>query len=318
MMAITTNEIDDSHINHDISKEGVFADASIRIAIASGKGGTGKTLLSTSLFHMLQQQHAKVTLVDCDAEEPNDMLFFSGKMRKSVAVKQWVPVIDESKCTFCGLCHDYCNYNAIFILPPAKVIKVIEDLCHGCGACAVACSFEAITGKEISLGNVIHYEISESSNIVESRVRAGIYSPVSVIRKAIKESGNEHIVLLDAPPGTSCPFIHTVYGADYVILVTEPTPFGLSDLKQSVETLRTMSKPCGVIVNKGGLGDRQVYSYLMDENIPLLMEIPFDRKIASSYARGDIRVITAGALGNKLLQVFYHILDKYGNSHHQR
>jgi len=126
----------------------------IKIAIASGKGGTGKTLISTSLFYTLQQKHQIVTLVDCDAEEPNDMVFFSGNPEKTIDVTQRVPVIDVSKCTFCGKCHDYCIYKAIFILPPSKIIKVMEDLCHGCGACTVACEFDAITEKDVSLGEV--------------------------------------------------------------------------------------------------------------------------------------------------------------------
>lgn len=122
---------------------------SIRIAIASGKGGTGKTLISTNLFHTLKEQDIAVTLVDCDAEEPNDMVFFDGKAINEIDVTQRVPVIDESKCTFCGKCHDYCSYKAIFILPPSKIIKVMEDLCHGCGACTVACEYDAITEKDV-------------------------------------------------------------------------------------------------------------------------------------------------------------------------
>ncbi len=260
----------------------------IKIAIASGKGGTGKTLVSTNLFYALQQHSYQTTLVDCDAEEPNDMVFFSGNNVKSVEVNQKVPVIDESKCTYCGKCHEYCNYNAIFILPPAKIIKVIEDLCHGCGACSLACYDKAISEKDVLLGTVSHYSISEKSAIIEAKMKVGVFSPVSVIKEAIKEAGNIGIILLDSAPGTSCPFIQTVSVADYVILVTEPTPFGLSDLKQSLETLKTMNKTCGVIINRAGLGDNAIYDYLEDENIPLLMEIPFDKAIASYYSKGKI------------------------------
>lgn len=279
----------------------------IKIAVASGKGGTGKTLVSTSLFYALQQHHQIVTLVDCDAEEPNDMVFFSGEPDKTIDVTQRVPVIDESKCTFCGKCHDYCSYKAIFILPPSRIIKVMEDLCHGCGACSVACEFGAITEKDVSLGEVNCYPISMNSRIVEARMRVGVYSPVSVIKAAINEAGSNHAIILDSPPGTSCPFIQTVSHADYVVLVTEPTPFGLSDLKQSVETLKTMGKPFGVIVNRAGLGNEDVYKYLKNENIHLLMEIPFDKEIASIYSKGEIVAKEKPELQEKLLAVFDNI-----------
>ncbi len=156
-----------------------------KIAIASGKGGTGKTLVSTSLFYSLQQNGVPVTLIDCDAEEPNDMVFFNGQCTKTIDVTQLVPVIDENKCTYCGRCHDYCAYNAIFIIPPSKIIKVMEDLCHGCGACSVACNDGAITEKVVSLGEIKYHPITSNSQVVEARVHVGVYSPVSVIKKSI-------------------------------------------------------------------------------------------------------------------------------------
>jgi MinD superfamily P-loop ATPase len=286
----------------------------IKIAIASGKGGTGKTLVSTNLFYMLQQQNRNITLVDCDAEEPNDMVFFSEIIVKSVEVNQKVPVIDGSKCTFCGKCHEYCNYNAIFILPPAKIIKVIEDLCHGCGACSVACKDDAISEKDVSLGTVSRFSNTEKSTIIEAKMKVGVFSPVSVVKEAIKEAGNNGIILLDSPPGTSCPFIQTVAVADYVILVTEPTPFGLSDLKQSVETLKTMNKTCGVIINRAGLGDNAIYDYLKQEHIPLLMEIPFDKTIASYYSKGELFVKYKKEWEQHFISMFNSIAEKYGNS----
>jgi MinD superfamily P-loop ATPase len=288
--------------------------SNIKIAIASGKGGTGKTLVSTNLFYVLQQQNCNITLVDCDAEEPNDLVFFSGNNIKSVEVNQKVPVIDESKCTFCGKCHEYCNYNAIFILPPAKIIKVIEDLCHGCGACSVACKDEAISEKDVSLGTVSSFKMTEKSSIIEAKMKVGVFSPVSVIKEAIKEAGNNGIILLDSPPGTSCPFIQTVVLADYVILVTEPTPFGLSDLKQSVDTLKTMNKTCGVIINRASLGDNAIYDYLKQKQIPLLMEIPFDKDIASYYSKGELFVKYKKEWEQHLISMFNSIAEKYGNS----
>lgn len=290
----------------------------IKIAIASGKGGTGKTLVATSLFYALQRERIEATLVDCDAEEPNVMSFFQGQLEKSAEVMQRVPVIDENKCTYCGKCHEYCNYKAIFILPPMKVIKVMEDLCHGCGACTVACEYGAIVEKDVSLGQVNQYAVSENSKIIESRMNVGVYSPVRVIKAAINESNNHRVVIMDSPPGTSCPFIQTVARADFVILVTEPTPFGLSDLKQSVETFKTMGKSCGVIINRAGLGNDAIYGYLHDQGIPLLLEIPFDREIASAYSKGKIVAAEKRYLQTLLLTVFNIIVKKYGNSHHQR
>lgn len=290
----------------------------IKIAIASGKGGTGKTLFSTNLFFVLQQQNYTVTLVDCDAEEPNAKVFFGGSILKSVEVNQRVPEIDESKCTFCGKCHEYCNYNAIFILPPAGIIKVIEDLCHGCGACSVACKFGAISEKDVSLGAVSRYGNTEKSAIIEARMKVGVYSPVSLIKEAIKEAGNSGIVILDSPPGTSCPFIQTVAAADFVLLITEPTPFGLSDLKQSVETLKIMNLSYGVVINRAGLGDTAIYDYLLQEHIPLLMEIPFDKDIASHYSRGELFVKYIPKWEHRFLSMFKAIFDEYGNSSNQR
>lgn len=293
-------------------------DKPIRICIASGKGGTGKTLISTSMFYSLLQHRVKATLIDCDAEEPNDMLFFDGVKLKEKHVVQRVPVIDENKCTFCGKCHDYCSYHAIFILPSERMIQVTEDLCHGCGACLVACKFDAITEKEVILGTVSHFFIAPASGIVESRTRLGVYSPVAVINAAINAVEKDHAIVMDAPPGNSCSFIHTVRKADYVILVTEPTPFGLSDLKQSAEILRMMGKPFGVIINRAGTGNMQTYHYVTENKIPLLMEIPFDRKIASRYAMGKVLASTDNTFSDRLFGVFNNILHQHGNSHYQR
>lgn len=263
----------------------------MKIAIASGKGGTGKTFIATNIFYTLLQNNYKAMLVDCDAEAPNSIAFFEAKLIMEYEVTQQVPVINTDICTFCGKCHEYCNYNAIFILPPMKIIKVIEDLCHGCGACSVACKFGAISEKPVSLGQVALYSTKGLPVLIEARMNIGVMSPVPVIKAAIRQVDNKaDIIIMDAPPGTSCPFIQTVASADYVLLVTEPTPFGLSDLKQSVETLKTINKPCGVIINRAGLGDNIVYNWLKENNITLLMEIPFDREIARIYSEGHLLV----------------------------
>lgn len=285
----------------------------IKIAIASGKGGTGKTFVSCNLFYSLQQKNKHVTLVDCDAEEPNILMFIDGTLEKATDITQLVPIIDKDKCTFCGKCYEYCSYNAIFFVPDAKIINVMEDLCHGCGACSVACEFDAITEKEASLGKLSQYKVSEKTNLIEARMKVGVHSPVPVIKAAIKAADSE-IVLLDSPPGTSCPFIQTVALADYVVLVTEPTPFGLSDLKQSVETLKSIGKPCAVIINRDGLGNNEVADYLKNEHIPLLMKIPFDKNIASSYSKGEILARNEPEWEIKFNNLYNTIIEEYGNS----
>ena len=260
----------------------------MKIAIASGKGGTGKTLVATNLFWSAQKAGMPVTLVDCDAEEPNIAEFITGTVTGTRTVMQKIPVIDRNECTFCGKCHEYCNYHAIVFLKPAEFIQVVEEICHDCGACTVACEYDAITEKEKQLGTVKSIFINSHAQIVEGRAEIGVFSPVRVIKAAIKQSNGAEISIFDAPPGTSCPFISTIETADFVVLVTEPTPFGLNDLKLSVESLKHLSKSFGVIINRAGLGNKNVYAYLSENSIPLLMEIPFDRKIAGIYSEGKL------------------------------
>lgn len=262
----------------------------IKVAIASGKGGTGKTLVSTNLFWTVQKAGIPVTLVDCDAEEPNVAEFITGGSVSSYAVTQNIPVIDPELCVFCGKCFTYCNYNAIVYLPTNHFIQVVEDLCHDCGACSVACQFGAITEKEKQLGTVKSMYLNSHAEIIEACADVGVYSPVPVIKRAIKEVSDKYLAIFDSPPGISCPFIATVENADFVVLVTEPTPFGLNDLKLSVETLQQFKNPYGVIVNRAGLGNREVYDWLNRNKIPLLLEIPFDREIARIYSEGLLLV----------------------------
>ncbi len=260
----------------------------MKIAVASGKGGTGKTLVSTNFGWTMQNAEIPVTIVDCDAEEPNVAEFLSGELCCSQTVSQNIPVIDPALCIFCGKCFEYCSYNAILYLPANHFIQVIEDLCHDCGACTFACDFGAIIEKEKRIGTVSISDINSNAEIIEARSDIGIYSPVPVINKAIKEINIKYPAIFDAPPGISCPFIATVKDADFVVLVTESTLFGLNDLKLSVETLQQIGKPFGVIVNRAGLGNRDVYDWLQQNKITLLMEIPFDREIARIYSEGRL------------------------------
>jgi MinD superfamily P-loop ATPase len=260
----------------------------MKIAIASGKGGTGKTFISTNLFWSAQKAGIPVTLIDCDAEEPNVREFIQATAYDQKVVNQKIPVIDTEKCIFCGMCQAYCNYNALICLPQQHYIQLIDSLCHDCGACSYICPAGAISEKDKPIGTIRFFDYSPISQIIEGCTEIGVHSPVPVIKQSIQQAPDNQLILMDAPPGISCPFIATIEKADYVILVTEPTPFGLNDLQLSVETLHSLSKPFGVIINRAGLGDRKIYDWLTDNGVDLLAEIPFDRHIAKLYSQNVI------------------------------
>lgn len=260
----------------------------MKIAVASGKGGTGKTMVATSLYWVSQNKGWSTNIVDCDAEEPNVVEFISGYITHTQHIHQKLPVINSEKCTFCGMCFEYCNYNAIVFLPHQHFIQVVNELCHDCGACSYACQNGAISEIEKPIGAIKTMFFNAHADIFEARTEVGVYSPVPIIKKAISEVTIGDTTFLDSPPGISCPFIATVDRADYVLLVTEPTPFGLNDLKLSVETLQQMNKPYGVIINRSGLGNEDVGDYLNTNKIQLLGSIPFDREIARIYSEGKV------------------------------
>ena len=281
----------------------------MKIAVASGKGGTGKTTVSVNLFHLMTlYTDKKVQLVDCDVEEPNDALFF----KNPVVVNQedafqLIPEIDTDKCTFCKKCSDWCEFNAISIVPNLHFAEVNKSLCHSCGACMVACPEGAITEKEKSLGKITRYRIGKDKFLTEGRLKVGSAMQTTLIKKLksyVEQNGI--ITIYDAPPGTSCPVVETVADADYIVLVTEPTPFGLHDLKIMVELLEELQKPFGIIVNKAGLGNRRVYNFLEEKKIELLGEIPFNRKYAESYSTGEL----LKNIPQNMLKVYQNIADK--------
>ncbi len=258
----------------------------IIISIASGKGGTGKTTISTNLAYFLSEYKNKdIHLIDCDVEEPNDMLFFDIKPyeKKPIGIK--VPVIDENICTYCGICSEVCEFNAIAIIKKAKKTFIAEDLCHGCGACSYFCPVNAITEKDNFIGE-ISFSKTKNLKITEGRLNISESMPTPILRELLKYIDNNKITILDAPPGTSCSMVTTIGKSDFVILVTEPTPFGVNDLKLAYEVVKDMNKKCGVIINKAQLGNNEIYDFLEKENIELLMEIPFDKHIAEVYSKG--------------------------------
>jgi len=281
----------------------------MKIAVASGKGGTGKTFLATNLFKVLADRGDNVILVDCDAEAPDAVLFFKSDVASVREVTHQVPLINKEACTFCDRCSKYCQYNAIFYVPSVKMIDVIENLCHSCGACFYACNSEAITEKNVTIGTVTTFRYSDNASIIEGRMKLFEMTPVKVIKEAVREAGSDGIIIFDAPPGTSCPFVQTVDAADYVILVTEPTPFGLSDLRQSVETLKVLRKKMGVVVNRADIGNRDVFKYLESEEIRLLAEIPYDGAVAHIYSEGKLAVDFNVELTEKLISVLKEIIE---------
>ena len=250
------------------------------ISIASGKGGTGKTTIATSLALSVNNG---VQFLDCDVEEPNAHIFLKPKIKQSKTVSIPVPKIDESKCTFCGKCAEVCAYNVLAVLK--EKVLIFPHLCHGCGGCRLLCPQQAIIDVDKEIGVV---EIGNSSHLqfIHGKLNIGEVMSPPLIR-AVKEYINPtRTVIIDAPPGTSCPVIESVKGSDYCVLVTEPTPFGLNDLILAVEVLRKLNIPSGVVINRSDIGDDKVFNYCEEENIPILMQIPFKKEIAIAYSKG--------------------------------
>ena len=264
---------------------------SFNIAIASGKGGTGKTTVSVNLFHYLEKSTGNsIQLVDCDVEEPNDIIFFpTAKKTVEKEVTQLIPVIDKDKCTYCRKCAEYCEFNAIVVIPPVNFAEVNAALCHSCGACTVACKAGAIIEKPEPIGNVSFYKTEHGMDIAEGRLKIGSAMQTMLIRELQKNVPKEKdITIFDSPPGTSCPVVETISNADLVILVAEPTLFGLHDLKLMVKLVKELKLPYALVINKAGLGSKDIYDYVNEENIVLLGKIPFNEEYASKYARGII------------------------------
>ena len=252
------------------------------ISVASGKGGTGKTLVATSLALSLKENH-EVQLIDCDVEEPNDHIFIKPTIIHSEAVAIPVPAVDEDKCTHCGKCAEVCAYNAIAVVK--EYVLTFPELCHGCGACSYLCPEKAITETPHNIG-LLETGTAGSLAFAHGKLSIGQAMAPPVIRKVKKLADKDKLVIIDASPGTSCPVVEAIEGSDFCLLVTEPTPFGLNDLILAVETVRQLQIPCGVVLNRAGAGDGNTENYCRKENIPILMTIPLDTGIASLYSQG--------------------------------
>ncbi len=259
----------------------------MKIAIASGKGGTGKTTVAVNLASYLAETRP-VVLVDLDVEEPNSGLFLGAEATDGRDTFKMIPAWESTTCSHCGQCQEVCNFHAIIALPDQ--VMIFPELCHSCYACSELCPTSSLPMQPVKMGRMSWLSAGNLS-FVESRLDIGQEQAVPLIKQTLAFVDERHaavpIRIYDCPPGTSCPVIEATREADFVVLVTEPTPFGLNDLKLAVETMRHLDKKFGVVVNRQGLGDDRVEAYCAAEGIPLLARIPNDRRIAESYARGQ-------------------------------
>lgn len=250
------------------------------LSVASGKGGTGKTTVAVNLALSMGKD---VQILDCDVEEPNVHVLLKTEVTERRPVYIRIPRVAEDVCTYCGECAKFCRFNAILALPTEVI--VFPELCHGCGGCKIVCPSNAIVEEDKEVGEVLR-GFSDGIEVVYGVLKIGEPMPTPVVREVKKYLDRGKDVVIDAPPGTSCPLVHSVYGSDFVILVAESTPFGLHDLRITVDVLRQMKIPFGVVVNFKGIGDERVYEYCKKEGIPIMLEIPFSREIAELYSRG--------------------------------
>jgi MinD superfamily P-loop ATPase len=274
------------------------------ISVASGKGGTGKTTISTNLAMSLSSAGQQVQYIDCDAEEPNGHIFLKPDIEITEDVTVGVPEVNLSKCTGCGKCGKLCQYSAILSLK--GTVLVFENLCHSCGGCMAICPAGAITEKQRKIG-IAEFGKANGIYFGHGRLDIGDIQTPALIKHIKKRIQEDVINIIDAPPGTSCPVIEAIKGSDFVLLVTEPTPFGLNDLALAVGMVRQLKIPFAVVINRSDIGDDAVVCYCQQENIEVLIQIPNDRKIAESYSRGVMIVEALPDYKQKFLKLYEDI-----------
>ena len=267
------------------------------IAVASGKGGTGKTTIATNLAKSIGD---RAQLIDCDVEEPNSHLFLTPHIEKSEEVYIPRPRVDLDKCTYCGECAKICRFSAIVVVK--EHVLVFPELCHGCGGCSKVCPEQAISEIPKSIG-ILERGVSGSLGFIHGRLEIGEAMSPPLIKAGRALANENGVVIIDSPPGTSCPVIASVKGSDFCILVTEPTPFGLNDLELAVEVVLELGIPSGVVINRSDIGDLAVKDFCEQRGIPILMEIPEDRQIAEAYSRGKMIIDVIPAYREKFSQL---------------
>ena len=271
------------------------------ISVASGKGGTGKTTVATNLALSLE---SNVQILDCDVEEPNAHLFIRPEILETETVTTPVPEVDMDKCTLCGKCAELCEFKAVVVI--GETVLVFPEMCHSCGGCIEVCPEKAVTETTRELG-VIERGRRNGLEFVHGLLRVGEAMSPPLIRKVRAYTRPDTVTIIDAPPGTSCPVIASMRGADFVLLVTEPTPFGLNDLELAVGAVRILGIPFGLVINRSDMGDDRVRAYADKEHVPVLMEIPFDRRIAEAYSRGEMIVDTMPEWKHEFKELYLRI-----------
>jgi len=271
------------------------------ISVASGKGGTGKTTVASCLALSAPRP---VQFLDCDVEEPNAHIFLKPEFTKTETVYIDVPEIDYSKCNFCGKCAKICMYNALAVVE--KDVLTFPELCHSCGGCWTLCPEKAINPVPKEIG-VVESGYAQDIKFIRGKLKVGTATSPPVIKAVKKEIQEEKLVILDAPPGTSCPVVETMEETDFVLLVTEPTAMGLNDLALALEVVRVLDIPCGVIINRCTGTYTKIEKYCEEKKVPILMKIPLDREIARAYARGIAPVNIRSNFKEQFLEVLNHI-----------
>lgn len=276
----------------------------LNITVASGKGGTGKTTVAVNLALAMASKQS-VQLLDCDVEEPNDHLFIKPVIERSWKTGIPVPQVDYQKCDFCGRCAEVCAFNALAVLK--DYVMLLNELCHGCGSCAYFCPQKAITETERTIGTV---ESGRAANIefAHGCLNPGEAMSPPLINEVKKLANRKMFTIFDAPPGTSCPVISALSGSDYCLLITEPTPFGLNDLDLAHQVAKLMEIPAGVVINRSDVGNGRVEQYCREHNIPVLLKIPFDRRLAELYARGEPVVLHSPGWESTFKQLYEQIV----------